>query len=97
MNVINTRIFVRYVLHKQLTSRRITDIVDENYVHASVLYYFGIEFYEYGEDTLEKVCNEKGLNHNVVIKELERSTICDDKVELEAFPTNLIIVPNRVL
>lgn len=74
-----------------MTSRRIVDIVDENYVHASVLYYFGIEFYNYTEDTLDQVCLKKGLNSDLVIKELEKVTVCNNEVELEAFPVDLII------
>ena len=89
--MINTRIFVSGFQKSVLTSKKITDIVDENYVHASVLYYFGIEFYQYTEDTLEQVCLEKGLNPDSVIRELEKSTVCDEEVQLEAFPTDLII------
>ena len=74
-----------------MTSRYIVDIVDENYVHASVLYYFGIEFYNYTEDTLDQVCLKKGLNSDLVIKELEKVTICNNEVELAAFPVDLII------
>lgn len=74
-----------------MTSRRIADIVDENYVHASVLYYFGIEFYNYAEDTLDEVCLKKGLNAGLLIKELEKATICNNDLELEAFPVDLII------
>lgn len=74
-----------------LNTKRITDIVDDNYVNASVLYYFGIHFYDYSEKTLEQVCLEKGLNTNLVIKELEKSTICDEDIELTAFPIDLIL------
>ena len=54
-----------------LYKKKLTDLVQENYVYASVLFYFGIEFYEYSEQTLEQVCNEKGLKVDVVIDSLE--------------------------
>ncbi|MEM6522690.1 MAG: hemerythrin domain-containing protein [Bacteroidota bacterium] len=74
-----------------LTNRKIADIVDENYVNASVLYYFGIEFFNYTEDTLDQVCLKRGLNAEIVTKELEKVTVCTDKLELETFPVDLII------
>ncbi|MEM9856493.1 MAG: hemerythrin domain-containing protein [Bacteroidota bacterium] len=74
-----------------MTGKKITDIVDENYIHASVLYYFGIEFYNYAENTLEQVCLAKGLNAELVIKELEKATEFKDQLALEAYPIDLII------
>ncbi|TRX51658.1 iron-sulfur cluster repair di-iron protein [Fulvivirga sp. M361] len=74
-----------------MNTQKITDIVDHNYVSASVLYYFGIYFYNYSEKTLEQVCLEKGLNTSLVIKELEKSTRCDEDIELTAFPIDLIL------
>src|SRR6478752_150995 len=44
-----------------LKDTRISELVDQNYVHAYVLFYFGIRFYEYSELTLEQVCDQKGL------------------------------------
>ena len=34
------------------------DLVSENYVFAAVLHYFGISFYQYPTDSLEKVCKK---------------------------------------
>ena len=56
------------------TNKRISEIVDENYAYASVLYYFGIRFYDYDEKTLEQVCSEKGLNVAQVVSSLETVT-----------------------
>ena len=74
-----------------MNSKKIIEIVDDNYVNASVLYYFGIEFYNYSEKTLEQVCLEKGLSADLGIKELEKSTGCNEDVELSVFPVDLII------
>jgi regulator of cell morphogenesis and NO signaling len=54
-----------------LKNTRISELVDQNYVHAYVLYYFGIQFYEYSSLTLEQVCNQRGLGVDQVIREME--------------------------
>ncbi|MDQ3535029.1 MAG: hemerythrin domain-containing protein [Bacteroidota bacterium] len=76
-----------------IVNKKIEDLVDENYVYASVLYYFGIKFYDYSEKTLEEVCNEKGLNVNTVICSLESvsSSSSDSKLSLISFPVDLVI------
>lgn len=68
-------------------------MVGENYVFASVLYYFGIKFYDYSEKTLEQVCQEKGLNINTVILSLELVTKEKESVDITLFsyPIDLII------
>lgn len=75
-----------------MNNRKITDIVDDNYVHASVLFYFGIEFYDYSQKTLEQVCNERGLNVDAVIKKLESvSGSSEQDLSLREYPIELII------
>lgn len=75
-----------------MNNRKITDIVDANYVHASVLFYLGIEFYDYSQKTLEQVCIEKGLNVNSVIKKLESvSSSREENLSLREYPIDLII------
>ncbi len=74
-----------------MNSKKIVEIVDDNYVNASVLFYFGIEFYNYSEKTLEQACLERGLNADLVIRELENCTTCREDVELSVFPVDLII------
>lgn len=77
----------------EINNKKITDLVDENYVFASVLYYFGIRFYDYSEKTLEQVCFEKGLNLNKVISRLESVTHEKESIDLALFnyPIDLII------
>ncbi|MDQ3392742.1 MAG: hemerythrin domain-containing protein [Bacteroidota bacterium] len=74
-------------------NKKIEELVDENYVYASVLYYFGIKFYDYSERTLEDVCAEKGLNIKSVISSLEAvsSSPSETKLSLIAFPVDLVI------
>lgn len=73
--------------------RRISDLVDQNNVRAYVLYYFGIKFYEYSEQTLEQVCREKGLRVEGVVKELESpgKNFQEADLPLVSYPIDLII------
>lgn len=47
------------------------DLVSENYVFAAVLHYFGISFYQYPTDSLDKVCRKHKVNPNQLIDQLE--------------------------
>jgi regulator of cell morphogenesis and NO signaling len=75
-----------------LKDKRIAQLVEENYVHAYTLYYFGIQFNEYSEHTLEQACLEKGLNVEQVIRELESPThLKETDLPLVSYPIDLII------
>lgn len=73
--------------------KKIADIVDNNYINASVLYYFGISFFDYSEETLEQACRDKGLDIEVVVKKLENHPNSDsrDIQSLQEYPIDLII------
>lgn len=75
-----------------LKDKRISQLVDENYVHAYVLFYFGIRFDEYPEFTLEQVCKKKGLKVEQVIREFESLThLKESDLPLISYPIDLII------
>ncbi len=76
-----------------LKDRRIKELVDQNNVRAYVLYYFGIKFYEYSEQTLEQVCREKGLKVEQVVRELESpgKNFQEADLPLISYPVDLII------
>ncbi|MGE0770141.1 MAG: iron-sulfur cluster repair di-iron protein [Cyclobacteriaceae bacterium] len=76
-----------------LKDRRIGDIVDQDNVRAYVLYYLGIRFYEYSEQTLEEVCQKKGLRIEQVVKELEspNENFNEADIPLISYPIDLII------
>lgn len=76
-----------------LKNQKIGDLVDQNNVRAYVLYYFGIKFYEYSEQTLEEVCVEKGLRVDQVITELESpgENFKEADLPLISYPIDLII------
>jgi regulator of cell morphogenesis and NO signaling len=75
-----------------LKDRLISELVDQNYVHAYVLFYFGISFYENSEFTLEQVCLQRGLRIDQVVKELESPThVRESDLPLVSYPIDLII------
>lgn len=76
----------------EFKDKRISELVDLNYVHAYVLFYFGIRFYEYSELTLEEVCKKKGLRTDQVVRELESPThLREADLPLVSYPIDLII------
>ena len=87
-----SRIFTRFMDKTALKDTRIAELVDQNYVHAYVLFYFGIKFYEYSELTLEQVCQQRGLKVEQVVKELEYPThLQEADLPLVSYPIDLII------
>lgn len=75
-----------------LKDTRISELVDRNYVHAYVLFYFGIQFYEYSALTLGQVCKQRGLKIEHVIREMESPTYLKEAdFPLVAYPVDLII------
>ncbi len=75
-----------------LKDTRIAELVSQNYVHAYVLFYFGIRFYEYSELTLGEVCLKRNLRVEQVIRELESPTyLREAELPLTSYPVDLII------
>jgi regulator of cell morphogenesis and NO signaling len=76
-----------------LNQRKISDLVGENYLYASVLHYFGIQFYDYSELTLSQVCQEKGICVEALINGLESAVQTDDSEEiaLVGYPIDLVV------
>jgi regulator of cell morphogenesis and NO signaling len=88
----NSIIFTAIMGKIALKDQRISELVDQNYVHAYVLFYFGIRFYEYSECTLEQVCRERKLKVEQVIRELESpSHLKEAELPLVSYPIDLII------
>jgi len=75
-----------------LHEKRVIDLVSESYIRASVLFYFGIRFYEYNNQTLEEVCKQKGLKIEQVVHELESiSKTSHQTIHFAHYPIDLII------
>ncbi len=58
-------------LNQNFEKTSVGELVSENYVFAAVLHYFGISFYQYPTDSLEKVCRRHKVNPRTLVAELE--------------------------
>ncbi|MFD2037043.1 hemerythrin HHE cation-binding protein [Belliella marina] len=56
---------------KDIQKSRIKELVSDNYVFAAVLHYFGINFYQYEENSLQEVCRKFKVNPDHLVEELE--------------------------
>lgn len=74
-----------------LNKSKISDLIEKNYVFASVLYHFGIEFYDYAEETLEQVCTDRGLFMPQVINSLEQAVQQPEVPNLSNLPADIVI------
>ncbi|MBC7921951.1 MAG: iron-sulfur cluster repair di-iron protein [Ferruginibacter sp.] len=75
-----------------MCDKKINDLVGENYLYASVLYYFGIQFYNYSEQTLDQACKARGLNTRSVIRSLESANrAANPSLSLASLPVDLVI------
>jgi|SRR5690606_38168265 regulator of cell morphogenesis and NO signaling len=75
-----------------LRNTPIQELVSQNYVHGYVLFYMGIRFYEYSEQTLAQVCEQRGLKVEQIIKELESpSHVQQTDLPLVSYPIDLIV------
>ena len=85
-------IFTGSMSNEALKDKRISDLVDENYLNAYVLFYFGIHFYEYSSLTLAEACEKHGLKVARVVHELESPThLQEADLPLASYPIDLII------
>jgi regulator of cell morphogenesis and NO signaling len=77
----------------QLKHKRISDIVSRHYVFAYVLYFFGIEFFDHGNKTLEELCLEQDIELEMLLESLASfyETSGFDKIRLEVIPIELVI------
>lgn len=78
---------------EELKNRTISEIVSEDFVRASALFYLGVKFYNYKEATLGQVCEQKGLDIETVLKGFDAVGEKEKKkdVELIAYPVDLVI------
>ncbi|MCF6352102.1 MAG: iron-sulfur cluster repair di-iron protein [Cyclobacteriaceae bacterium] len=76
-----------------LKKKKILELVEDNYVFASVFHHFGINFYNYQEHNLAEVCAKKGLKPELIIAGLE-DVVEDDHEHLQylmSLPIDLVI------
>ncbi|MFN3802270.1 hemerythrin HHE cation-binding protein [Belliella pelovolcani] len=70
---------------KKMQNKPIRDLVSDNYVFAAVLHYFGIDFYQYEESSLQEVCDKFKVNPNHLIEELEAWALIKEPTREELF------------
>ena len=72
--------------------KTIGQVVDENYVYARALHYLGIDFFEAPNRKLKEICEERGLNRQLVIKTFYSFDSCHrfSFKELEKYPLELL-------
>ncbi|MDW3208602.1 MAG: iron-sulfur cluster repair di-iron protein [Reichenbachiella sp.] len=76
-----------------MENKSIEILINENFVYAKVLDYFGVEYYKSKNKTLHQVCQDHKIDLSqlldVIDRAQERSTI--DSSELINFPARLIV------
>ena len=84
---------LRLVEKALLKNRKIADLVEQDTEAAQILFYFGIRFYEHGHQTLEQVCQQRGLQVEQMVRELEtpRTNFHEEDVPLFSYSIELII------
>ena len=80
-------------LNRDFEKSSVGELVSENYVFAAVLHYFGISFYQYPSDSLEKVCQKHKVNPRLLISELESWALRKDPSPEELYlnPIELLV------
>jgi len=78
---------------QNILDKRVQEIIDGNYVFAKVLHHFGISFYDYQELFLQELCEKKGIDLKILLRDFQ--WIIDDySIEqkvLDRYPLDLII------
>lgn len=76
-----------------MQNKSIKTLIDENYIYAKVLDYFGVAFHKYANKTLEEVCIEHHVDLDNLLISLKESSIKKQKdtLDLNDFPAFLIV------
>src|SRR5690606_2530632 len=70
---------------KNIPKSSIGDLVEQNYVFAAVLHFFGISFFQYEEKSLDEVCKKFKVNPLQIMAELENWAIRKEPSREELF------------
>lgn len=72
-------------LPKNIPKSSIGDLVEQNYVFAAVLHFFGISFFQYQEKSLAEVCKKFKVNPLQIMAELENWALKKEPTNEELF------------
>lgn len=72
-------------------NKNITELIEKNPSAAKALHFLGIHFYNYTENTLQEVCEARGIQTELVIKKLNEALYQKENTNLEGYPVELII------
>ena len=80
-------------LQKNIPGTSIAELVEQNYVLAAVLHFFGISFFQYEEKSLDEVCRKFKVNPLQVMAELEKWAFKKEPTneELYLHPIELLV------
>src|SRR5690606_5833908 len=70
---------------KNIPKSSIRDLVDQNYVFAAVLHFFGISFFDYEEKSLDEVCKKFKVSPEQIMSELENWAMKKEPTNEELF------------
>src|SRR5690606_8522186 len=78
---------------KNIPRISIGDLVEQNYVFAAVLYFFGINFFEYEKKSLDEVCKRFKVNPVQLMEELETWAVKKEpsREELYLHPIEVLV------
>lgn len=77
----------------QLKHKSIADIVSRHYIFAYILYYYGIEFFDHINKTLEELCIEQDLDISKIMESFEMiyDETGPEKIKLDELPIELVV------
>lgn len=76
-----------------MVEKPIETLINENFIYARVLHYFGVEFYESRSKTLKEICDENAIDRAQLVAMLAKAENrrSPEYLELKAYPAVLII------
>lgn len=76
-----------------MTEKPLEILVNENFVYAKVLDYFGVKFYEARDKTLTQICEENNIDQDKLVAILEQSSSrrAPEYLDLRNYPVRLIV------
>ncbi|MFT5954171.1 MAG: regulator of cell morphogenesis and NO signaling [Cyclobacteriaceae bacterium] len=77
----------------QILSKKVCELVDENFIYGRALHYLGISFFDCENKTLREICEEKQIDHKRLLRSFYRfdSNARISLSEIKSFPIQLVV------